>query len=267
MNGLEDTVLSLLGAGVTRTRPLHGGDLSDVQLLQLSDGRHVVAKSGPLVEREAAMLQAIRAAGVPAPEILAAAAGLLLMQALNETAGSPAGWQALAGSLRQLHAATGTQYGWDCGYAFGHVEIPNAPLQNWPEFWAARRLLADPGALPRDLRRRIERLCTRLPELLPAAPPPALLHGDLWTGNVLFSADTAYLIDPACYYGHAEVDRAMLHRLGAPPAAFYAGYGDLEPGFEPRRHIYQLWPALVHLRLFGSGYRGMVESRLAAIGI
>lgn len=266
MNRLEKTGLSLLGAEVSRARPLHGGDLSEVQLLGLSDGRQVVAKTGPLVSSEATMLRAIREAGAPAPEVLGVAGDVLLMEALEETSASAEGWQALGQALRLLHSATGQQYGWAEDYAFGAVKIPNAPLPDWPEFWAGRRLLAAPDALPCDLRLRIEALCKRLPELLPAAPPAALLHGDLWTGNVLFSRAAAYLIDPACYWGHGEVDLAMLHLFGAPPAAFHDAYGALEPGHEARRVIYQLWPALVHLRLFGAGYRGMVEDRLAALG-
>ncbi|UWQ42507.1 fructosamine kinase family protein [Leisingera aquaemixtae] len=267
MSGLNQTVLSLLGAEVAGARPLHGGDLSEVQLLSLNDGRRVVAKTGPLVAAEAAMLRAIRAAGVPAPEVLGVAGHVLLMEALEETAAGPAGWQALGGALRQLHSVTSPQYGWAEDYAFGAVAIPNAPLQDWPAFWAGRRLLAAPDALPRDLRLRIEALCKRLPDLLPAAPPAALLHGDLWTGNVLFSGAGAYLIDPACYHGHGEVDLAMLHLFGTPPAAFHDSYGALEPGYDERRRIYQLWPALVHLRLFGAGYRGMVEARLEALGV
>ncbi|MFY0309729.1 fructosamine kinase family protein [Leisingera sp. D0M16] len=266
MNGLAETVLSLLGAEVSRARPLHGGDLSEVQLLSLSDGRQVVAKTGPLVSSEAAMLHAIREAGAPAPEVLGVAGDVLLMEALEETSASAEGWQALGQALRQLHSATSPHYGWPEEYAFGAVAIPNAPLENWPEFWAGRRLLAAPDALPRDLRLRIEALCVRLPELLPAAPPASLLHGDLWTGNVLFSGRTAWLIDPACCYGDGEVDLAMLHLFGTPPAAFHAAYGALEPGHQARRHIYQLWPALVHLRLFGASYRGIVEARLAALG-
>ncbi|MBY6066876.1 fructosamine kinase family protein [Leisingera aquaemixtae] len=266
MSRLSDTVLPMLGAEVLRARPLHGGDLSEVQLLELSDGRHVVAKTGPLVAAEAAMLRAIRDAGAPAPEVLGAAGNVLLMEALQETGASTAGWQMLGHALRQLHSAIGPHYGWAEDYAFGPVAIPNAPLENWADFWASRRLLADPDALPRDLRLRVEALCARLPELLPAAPPASLLHGDLWSGNVLFSGPQAYLIDPACYWGHGEVDLAMLHLFGAPPAAFHDAYGALEPGHEGRLPIYQLWPALVHLRLFGASYRSMVEARLEALG-
>ncbi|MBY6057325.1 fructosamine kinase family protein [Leisingera daeponensis] len=266
MTGLAETVLSLLGAGIARSRPLHGGDLSEVQLFDLTDGRRVVAKTGPLVAAEATMLRAVRDAGAPAPEVLGVSGQVLLMEALEETAAGEAGWRALGHSLRQLHAACGPHYGWAEDYAFGGVEISNAPLESWPDFWARRRLLADPGALPRDLRQRVEALCLRLPELLPAAPPAALLHGDLWSGNVLFSGPEAYLIDPTCYWGHGEVDLAMLHLFGAPPAAFHGAYGALEPGHAARRPIYQLWPALVHLRLFGAGYRSMVEARLKVLG-
>ena len=83
----------------------------------------------------------------------------------------------------------------------------------------------------------------------------------------MFDGDRlAALIDPACYYGHSEVDFAMLELFGGPTNDFYAAYGQLEAGRTERLPIYQLWPALVHLRLFGAGYRPMVERLLAAVG-
>ena len=136
----------------------------------------------------------------------------------------------------------------DEDYAFGSVAIPNAPCADWPTFWAERRLIASPEALPGDIVRKLKQLTARLPDLLPARPSAALLHGDLWRGNLHFSGGRGYLIDPACYYGHAEVDLAMLTLFGQPSSAFWEGYGALEPGHEGRRAIYQLWPALVHLR-------------------
>jgi fructosamine-3-kinase len=75
------------------------------------------------------------------------------------------------------------------------------------------------------------------------------------------------MIDPACYHGHAEVDLAMLELFGAPPKAFWQGYGPEEPGRAERRAIYQLFPALVHFRLFGAGYQSMVARLLLAAGI
>jgi fructosamine-3-kinase len=107
----------------------------------------------------------------------------------------------------------------------------------------------------------------RLPDLLPPSPPPAFLHGDLWSGNILVSeGKLAALVDPACYGGHCEVDLAMLTLFDTPPDEFWDAYGALDPGWEDRRSLYQLFPALVHLRLFGATYETMVERLLAQIG-
>ncbi len=106
-------------------------------------------------------------------------------------------------------------------------------------------------------------LAARLAGLLPPAPPPAFLHGDLWTGNILVEGGRlAALVDPACYGGDAEVDLAMLTLFDTPPEPFWEAYGEPEPGWEQRRTLYQLFPALVHLRLFGATYAGLVERLL-----
>jgi fructosamine-3-kinase len=94
-----------------------------------------------------------------------------------------------------------------------------------------------------------------------------LLHGDLWGGNVLAANNrVSALIDPACYYGHAEVDIAMLELFDSPSPSFFEAYGALEPGYRERLVIYRLWPALVHLRLFGDSYRALVLRLLAEAG-
>lgn len=257
---------ALLATPVTDIAPLHGGSLSEIARVGLADGSVVVAKTGPLVSAEARMLRAMADAGAPAPKVLAVEGDLLIMEFLDEARSGPAGWAALGHALAGLHGARGTAYGWEEDYAFGPARLPNAPMADWPAFWGARRMLAWPEALPAGIARRVERLASRLPEILPKQPAPALLHGDLWSGNVLFTAEGAALIDPACYYGHGEVDLAMLHLFGRPGAGFDDAYGPLEPGWQERRAVYQLWPALVHLRLFGGGYRGMVEGCLGALG-
>jgi fructosamine-3-kinase len=110
-------------------------------------------------------------------------------------------------------------------------------------------------------------LAERLPDLLPASPLPSHLHGDLWSGNILVAGgQLAALIDPACYHGHAEVDLAMLALFDTPPDDFWESYGPLEEGWEERRPLYQLFPALVHLRLFGPTYASMVDRLLGEYG-
>ncbi|WP_422026229.1 fructosamine kinase family protein [Roseovarius sp.] len=264
---LQAQVEAALGRGVTRMVALHGGDLSDVARAELDCGGQVVAKTGAMVEREARMLRAMQAAGTPVPGVLYAGPGLILLEHLEETPPGPESWRALGAALALLHQTDGESYGWAEDYAFGPVEIRNGFKDTWPAFWADNRLRPFLDAVPREMAARLEGLCARLPELLPERPRPALLHGDIWTGNALFSGDAAYLIDPACYHGDGEVDLAMLHLFGQPPAEFLEGYGALRDGHEDRRPVYQLFPALVHLRLFGAGYRGLVTRLLNRAGV
>ncbi|MCU4652760.1 fructosamine kinase family protein [Roseibacterium sp. SDUM158016] len=262
----------LLGDEAVSWTPLHGGDLSEVVRLITTSGRNIVAKSGPDPEAEGAMLAAIRATGARAPEPLTVGPGVLVLEDAGPAASAPGPdhWKSLGETLRLLHdgGGAGDGFGWDRDYAFGPVVIRNGRHGSWPRFWIERRLLADASDLPPDLAGRIEALSPRIAAILPERPRPSLLHGDLWTGNVHFDeAGAAWLIDPASYHGHAEVDLAMLGLFGDPPPAFRDAYGTDPDTSETalRRAVYQLWPALVHLRLFGAGYRAMVERLLDRI--
>lgn len=265
---LADQIEGLIGAPVVNLKRLSGGELSEVFLAELANGRSMVAKRAPTAKGEARMLKAVLATGCPAPEVLGSNRDLLLMTRLAD-GGHPddAGWHAAGQAIRRLHSANGTEYGWSKDHAFGPINIPNAPTESWSAFWADQRLLAASRKIAPDLRRRLGVLSARLDTHLPANPRPALLHGDLWGGNVLFGPEGfSGVIDPAAYYGDREVDLAMLTLFGTPPNSFFDGYGGLPEGWQDRRPIYQLWPALVHLRLFGAGYRPMVERLLESVG-
>lgn len=261
---LAARIEAALGEGVRDTARLPGGDLGGAARVLLESGRQLVAKTGDFVEREGTMLRAIADTGAPAPEVLHCEPGLLVMTHIEND--GQAGWDDLAQGLGLLHAQRDAPYGWGTDYAFGKMVIANAPSEDWIEFWRDRRLLPFCSHVPTTLARRIETLAARLGYMLPQDPPPALLHGDLWGGNVLFHRGRlAALIDPACYVGDREVDFAMLQVFGSPPNSFFAASG-LAPGWRERVPVYQLWPMLVHLRLFGAGYRARVESLLAACG-
>ncbi|MGF1552123.1 MAG: fructosamine kinase family protein [Paracoccaceae bacterium] len=266
--GLADRAAALLGARVRQAEAVAGGMVSDVLRLVLEDGRQAVVKSGPAPRVEAAMLGALAEAGVPCPAVLAADDAALVIEAMDDDASFDAGaWRLLGHAVRRLHDATGARYGWYDDYAFGAVALDNTPTEDWPTFWAERRLLPGLEAVDPGLARRVEALAGRLGERLPARPAASLLHGDLWVGNVLVGRDGAVaLIDPACYHGHAEVDLAMLSLFASPGAAFAEGYGPFEPGLAERRPVYQLFPALVHRRLFGRGYSGLVARLLDEAG-
>jgi fructosamine-3-kinase len=265
---LPEQGASLLGGVLAQAEPLGGGSLSQIVAIALRDGRKAIVKNGPAPQIEAAMLRAIAASGAPAPAVLAVSGEALAIEMLPAGGSLRHAWADLGRALAMLHATHGPRYGWHEDYAFGRVAIANGWADDWPRFWAERRLLCHMPYIPAAVARRLEALATCLADRLPARPAPVLLHGDLWTGNVLVhGGQVSGLIDPACYYGHAEVDFAMLSLFDAPPTAFYEAYGPREPGHAGRLPVYQLWPALVHLRLFGSGYRGLVERLLSAAGV
>jgi fructosamine-3-kinase len=268
MSKLAQAGAVLLGGFIREAHALHGGSLSDIVHISLTDGRQAIVKSTHRARAEAAMLAAIAASGAPAPAVLAVSDEVLVLELMPAGGTLDAAWASLGSAAAALHAAKGLRYGWVEDYAFGPVAIPNRWADHWPSFWAEHRLCVHLGFLPPALARRIEGLAADLPNRLPARPAPALLHGDLWSGNVLASGTrVSALIDPACYYGHAEADIAMLELFGRPGAAFYATYGPIEAGYAERRALYQLWPALVHLRLFGDEYRPMAGRLLAQAGI
>ena len=259
-------VEKLLCTAVSSVSRQGGGDLSAVHIIRLGNGEQVIAKQTPQAEAEAAMLQAIAEAGAPAPEVLAVEANLLLMNRCEGRSGPGASWDSLAEVLNRLWSASGTRYGWPDDYGFGFVELPNSWQESWSDFWSERRLLCHLEQLPSDLAGRIEGFARSISDHLPAKPSPSLLHGDLWGGNIMASGgEVTGLIDPACYYGHREVDLAMLGLFDHPPRRFVDAL-ELEPGWEERQPVYRLFPLIVHLRLFGEGYRTPLEADLRRLG-
>ncbi|MDT9598310.1 fructosamine kinase family protein [Sphingosinicella sp. GR2756] len=257
----------LTGVPEERLERLAGGDLSEVLLLRRPEGRLSVAKGGASVGTEAAMLRAIASTGTPAPMVEGEHDGILLLEHVaNDGVFSPHAWGDIGIAIRRLHDHRGTRYGWPVDYRIGTIELDNREGGDWPSFWGQQRLAATASILDRPWRDRIERLLPRLALLLPPSPDPVHLHGDLWSGNILVAEGRLVaLIDPACCFGHCEVDLAMLDLFDTPPGEFWEAYGGLDDGWRQRRPIYQLFPALVHLRLFGAAYAGMVDRLLEAV--
>ena len=180
-------------------------------------------------------------------------------------------WEHFGRSLAKLHRHTHTQFGLDQDNFIGSLKQSNEWHDDGVQFFIEKRLKVQAGLalyngeISRALYDKFDSLYTRLPDLIPAEKP-ALLHGDLWSGNVMVGANGwVCLIDPAVYYGNREAELAFTKLFGGFNPAFYLAYGEaypLEKGFEERIDIYNLYPLLVHVNLFGSGYLSGIEKVL-----
>lgn len=277
---LRPQIEMLLGTAVTGARRLTGGDINDVWRLDTVKGRAVLKASRPgradVFAAEAAGLELLRAGGpLTVPGVIAhgdAPGGwaYLLLEWLEPADSTPAAEEALGRGLAALHRAPAPGFGGTAPNSFGRLEQVNGPEDGAAEFFWNQRLAPQlrlaAGRLDAAERARFEALRGRLPALIPSEPP-ALVHGDLWHGNVLYSDRGPALIDPAAAYSHREVDVALLHLFGAVPervlAAYYEAY-PLTPGWRDRLPMWNLYPLLAHLNMFGASYLGRVRSALDA---
>ncbi|SFC55860.1 Fructosamine-3-kinase [Parapedobacter composti] len=175
---------------------------------------------------------------------------------------SDAGQEALGRLLAQLHRRHASAYGLDHSNFIGRLPQDNTPSADWAAFFIGQRLqkqlqLAKHYLNGTGLLDQFASLFDRLPDRYPYEPP-SLLHGDLWGGNYLVNtAGQPVLIDPAVYHGHREVDIAMTKLFGGFSSRFYAAYHEaypLQPDWEERIDLWNLYPLLVHLNLFGPSY-------------
>ena len=183
--------------------------------------------------------------------------------------GSSINWEIFGFKLAQLHNITNSQFGLDHNNYIGSLEQNNNYKSTWEEFYSNFRLLPltekarDKQLILKSDVNKIEKLCLKLNELIPNTKP-SLIHGDLWSGNLISDKNNEpVLIDPAVYYAHPEMDWAMLSLFGNYPTIAMEKYNEINPiekDFEKRKEIHQLYPLLVHLILFGKGYYRSVMS-------
>lgn len=223
--------------------------------------------------------------GPPIPDVIARRPTALGLVRVPQEPASPTAARELGRRLAAMHAAGAPAFGAPPPAAPGPdgwvADLPMAYASDadFAPFWAARRLeptarrARQVGGLERAGATLVDRLCRALRDGqvdVGPAEPPARIHGDLWSGNVLWGSDgQAWVIDPAAHGGHRESDLAMLALFGAPHLEHVlAGYDEVAPlaaGWRERTPLHQAWPLLVHAALFGGGYgqRAMVAARKA----
>jgi len=275
-------VRALTGRTVVETRPLPGGCIGSVTLCGLADGETWVVKQpgmGESLEVEARMLAYLAEhSALPLPQVIAADASALVMSHVPHDGAFDERTQAHAGELiGTLHTVTAPRYGLDFDTQIGPLPQPNPWSGQWLSFLRDHRLIHmaelafAAGQLPAELHLRMLRLADRLERWVDEPSEPCLLHGDLWTGNVLVCQGriTAF-IDPAIYYGDAEMDLALADLFGPFGEPFFAAYERVRPidngFFGVRRHVYALYPLLMHVRLVGPPYVAQLDEVMRKLG-
>lgn len=234
------------------------------------DGRAVVVKrTDHDASLEAEGLAALAAAGAPVPDVLEVGEHHLVLVDLDATTDPPASrrdWELLGARLAEVHGVTATRFGWHRDNVIGTTPQHNGMSADWAEFhWTCRiapHLSVLPAAVADRLRAAREELAARLDHDV----VPSLLHGDLWSGNVLHGR---WFIDPAVCHADRELDLAFACLFGGIPDTFFRGYDATRPrddGWEDRLPLLQLYHLLVHVRLFGQGWLAPVVARLDAAG-
>lgn len=284
---MDDRVRSAIGGALGRpvasARQLGGGCIGEVYAVSLEGGGAAVAKvdggAAPRLDVEAYMLRYLREhSELPVPAVLHGSPGLLVMEFVPGDSQFNARSEVHAAELLSaLHGIRGARHGLERATLIGGLRQPNPETGSWIAFFREHRLLYmareahSAGIMPARTLGCIERFAADLDRYLEEPEYPALLHGDVWTTNVLASDGriTGFL-DPAVYYGHPEIELAFITLFNTFGSAFFEAYDGLrgiQAGFfEVRRDIYNLYPLLVHTRLFGAGYLGGVERTLSRLG-
>lgn len=284
-NKLTTQIEKALNAEIVTERGLPVGfGLIGLRIV-LSDGREAAVKASrggdsSRLELEAYMLRELkRQSDLPVPEIYYSDDTLLIMEWLQSGSAINSQVQRHAAELlAALHRRPFARFGYERDTQIGPLPQPNPLSEKWVPFFRDQRLLymaneaVREGSLPKSLHKRLTKLAARLDTFLAEPTHPSLLHGDMWRGNIIARDNRiSGFIDPALYCGHPEIELAFLLMFNTAGSAFFDAYqalAPIEPGFfETRADIYNLYPGLVHVRLFGDGYLPTIDQTLKKLGL
>lgn len=280
---LRSIIESVIGRTPQAIVPLSGGCVAEVYKIRLPDNSSIVAKvdrSQPArLLQEGAMLSYLaRHSHLPVPTVIYCSEAVLLMDYVEgESSFTNAAQEHAAELLATLHGISADSFGFEYDTLIGGLHQPNPRTKSWIPFFRDQRLLymgaeaVRAGRMPQIMLGRLEKFAEKLTTWLEEPNQPSLIHGDVWTTNVLAKGGRITgFVDPAVYYAHPEIELAFTTLFGTFSAAFFQRYNELRPiqsGFmEVRRDIYNLYPLLVHVRLFGGSYLQSVDSILSRLG-
>lgn len=271
MAGIAARAEKLLGRSVISTTPVAGGALCTTTRLRLSNGHNAIMKTrahapAGFFPAEGTGLRWLReAGGAKVPALLGVAEDCVILEWIEPGRPTVECAETFGRGLAATHRAGAPCFGADHDGFIGIAPLPNRSLPSWPEFFASRRVMpyvraaVDRSALTIEQATTVEAVMRRIHEFAGPAEKPARIHGDLWSGNVVWGADgNAWMIDPAAHGGHRESDLAMLALFGVPHLQrVIDSYNEATPladGWRERVALHQLHPMLVHAVLFGGSY-------------
>lgn len=268
---------------IQEIEPLTGGQIGQVYRVLLGDGTPLVAKFDdgpePQLDIEGKMLSYLaEQTQLPVPAVVFSQPHLLIMEWVSgQSRFSPQAEANAAEHLAALHEVTAPTFGFPFMTLIGAFTQPNSPTNRWIDFFREQRihhLMREGvrlGRLPKMFVPRLDKLCSQLDKWLAEPERPSLIHGDIWTANVLAENGrvTAFL-DPALYFGIDEMELAYIALFNSFGESFFRRYEEIRPlppgFFEERRYLYSLYPLLSHVCHFGGSYVGMVDTVLRRFG-
>lgn len=279
--GVKDFIGALLGTKINNSVSISGGDISRAYILDTESDRFFCKlNSSPdanamfIAEMEG--LQAIsKTKTIKTPAVFGVheleQGACLLMEYIPSKGPGTKDWELLGAQLAEMHQKGSNYYGWENSNFIGNLPQANQKDDNWASFYAKNRLIPQfevavaQAYLGEDEVPGLEKIISVIASCCPDVKP-SLVHGDLWSGNYLISENgVPYLIDPAVYFGHNEIDLSMSRLFGGFGSSFYSAYFEInppQPGETNRMLVYQLYYLLVHLNLFGKTYYSTVKEIL-----
>lgn len=277
---LQTELESRMGCRMLGSESLSGGCIHHARKVETNQGSFFLKYNS----REQAHNLEVEAKGLahlnevnalPVPQVKAqgtvGSMAFLLMEYIPPTARGPRFWEDFGEGLARLHLNSQETFGLDYDNYIGSLPQSNRNHTDWYTFFVQERIrpllkmAIDRNHLRRATEARFESLFENLNDFFPVEPP-ALLHGDLWNGNFVVGPEGGVvLIDPSVYYGHREMELAFMHLFDSHPRTLYEAYDSvypLEKGWQSRRDLYNLYPLLVHVNLFGGGYISAVMKLL-----
>ena len=279
-----DLAQQVVGEKIRDRSQLTGGCVGQVYKLQCETGKIYVAKvvselDFETLKTEGRTLNYLREnSPIPIPKVFYNERGLLLMEFIpSDSIKNQELQRDCARHFSALHECHSDKYGFEFDTVIGGIRQVNSWHTNWIDFFVESRIkymariARDAGQLKSQDCFRLDKLCSQLNRWLQEPLKPALLHGDAWGGNILtYKGRLNAVIDPACYYGHPEIELAFTTMFNTFDRSFFVEYGRSKPlasgFFEERKDLYLLYPILVHVALFGEAYIDSFDRTLRRYG-